>query len=72
MQCILGNIALQTILRISQDRNGPETMELFGSTSINSYYLSKCIYRIGPCLLGLHEKAVNVCGKSRSTSNKAS
>lgn len=35
-----------------------ETVALLRSTSTNNY--PQLIYRIEPCLLGLHEKAVNV------------
>lgn len=68
----MGNVALFNILGISQDKNGPETMESFRSTSINNHDLSKPIYRIGSCLWDLQGKAVNVYGKSRSTFNRAS
>lgn len=75
MEHTSGNTALFNMcnmLGISQDRNGPETMESFRSTNINNHYLSKPIYRIGPCLWDLQGKAVNVYRRSRSTFNRAS
>ena len=72
MEHTSGNVALSNILGISQGRIGPETIESFKSTSINNHYLSKSIYRIGPCLLDMHEIAVKVYGRSRSTLNRVS
>lgn len=51
-EAYFGTVALLTTLRISQNINHPETMELFRSASINNYYLSQVHLQHGSLPIG--------------------